>query len=424
MRAVVLSSLLFLTVLLIAPPARAARIVLRNGGTLTGKIVRESAEEIDLALADGMRMTIRRSRILTIEREEESGSGSGARDPRWTPLRPPEQEPDPRPDPRPDPGSGHKASAVLDLTPGPFENPEFTAWNRDFGRYPVIMAAKVTSFRAYNLVRRTPITVDPGDQRYVELIRRHGHGGELAIWEFEYAGMKELRFGDQVRFIAELTSPTDAQNQLIRLREGPTPIASRVAVLLIKRNGKISRYATTTVFKPTAFRQQDLKRINEYQLNVRTYQADFAAIASNWLEPSRSDFLAGIDSPIGKSVRMEIQKYRYRLDWFMTSPEDRPALDPDLLSRGNLRPVAKQGRPIASDKLIRRMWGSATTARAEHNQLVNRFRADLSSLGVKPDRNYIIECERIGVLGAKGVSIETRRFYLPRKLLEDLLTPR
>lgn len=420
MRVVVLTCLLILVIALAAPKALAARVVLVNGASLSGRIARETAEEIDLILDDGMRMTIRRSRIKTIVKEEGAEPEPGHQTPDWTPLRPPAKTPGTRPDPEPD----RPTPAVLELTPGPFENSEFTAWNRDFCRYPVIMAAKITLFPAYNLIRKTPLSVDPTDKRYAELFRRHGHGGALAVWEFEYAGMQELRFGDQVRFIAEITSPTDTENQFIRLKAGPTPIASRLVVILVKRNGKISRYATPAVFAPPDFRQAELKRVGEYQLNVRTYQDDYAPIASTWLEPVKSDFLSGIDSPMGESVRMEIERYRFQLDWFATPQEERPPLDPDLLSTGSSRPLARPGRPVATEKLIRRAWGSATTARARHNQLVKQLRTDLSSLGIKPDRNYIVECERIGVLGAKGVSIETRRYYLSQELMEDLLTPR
>jgi hypothetical protein len=416
MRSVLIA--LVLTIIF-AGSARADRVFLRSGGSLTGKITRETADEIDLTLEDGMRMTLRRSRISKIERSEESGSGKPPRkSPLWTPRETPPDSVEPEPQPE------STARAAVPLLPGPYENSAFAAWNQDFGRYPVIMAAKNTLFRAYDLVRESALTVDPADHHYTQLIHEHGRAGKLSVWEFKYAGMQELRYGDQVRFIAELTSPTDPENMLIRLKEGDTPFAPRLAVFLVKRNGQVKRYATTTVFASADFRQEEIRRLDEYQLNVRIFEEDYVPIASTWMEPTRTEFLSGIDSRRNDSIRMRILDYRYRLAWFEAPEDKRPPLDADLLARGAMRPLARPGRPVANTDQVRRAWGSALTARTKHNELVKRLRRSLATLGIKPDRGHIVECEKVGVLGAKGVSIETRRYHFPKELLEDLLAPR
>ncbi len=420
MRAVVLISLLLLIPALIAVPALADRVVLRNGASLSGEIIRETVDEIDLRLADGMRMTIRRSRIKTIVRETEPEAENPGDAPVWTPENRPPQNPAEHPKPETD----DPLKTTLPPRVGPYQNSADHAWQHDFSRYPVIMAAKNTSFRAYKFVRRSPLAVDPADDRYADLIRRHSHGGSLAVWEFAYTGMHELRFGDQVRFIGEITSPGEEEAPLIRLKQGPAPTASRLAVFLVKREGRIERYATTTIFTQRDFRQEELRRLGEYSINVRTYGADYLPLASTWLGPAEFRFLAGIDSPLGDSVRTQILRYRFRLDWFDKPPEDRPPLDPDLISRNALRPLAQPGRPVASDELIRRNWGTEERTRSKHNALVEKLRTALSTLNIKPDRSYFVEWDRIGVLGRKGVSIETVRHHLTREKLANLLTPR
>ncbi len=79
---------------------------------------------------------------------------------------------------------------------------------------------------------------------------------------------------------------------------------------------------------------------------------------------------------------------------------------------------------MASDELIRRNWGTEERTRSKHNALVEKLRTALSTLNIKPDRSYFVEWDRIGVLGRKGVSIETVRHHLTREKLANLLTPR
>jgi hypothetical protein len=420
MRALVPFSLLLLILVMIAGPARADRVVLRNGGTLTGEITRETADEIELTLSDGMRMTISRSRVRSIVRE----SGDEPETPEIDPVRPVGNRPPTEPDGPVVPEVDDPPGLTVPRRPGPFENPASSAWNRDFSRHPLIMAAKTTPFRSYACVRRTPLAVDPSDKRYVEMIRRHGHGGSLAVWEFQYTGVRELRYGDQVRFIAEITSPTDEDDGLIRLKQGPTPVASRMAVFLARRDGRIERFATTTKFESRDFKQDDLARISEFPLNVRTFLGDYTPIASNWLRPADSNFLAGFDSRMADSVRVQILQYRFRLDWFKMLPEDRPPLDADLISRNSLKPLAKPGRPVATASQIQRHWGSVERTRKKHNDLVGKLRVALSGILIKADRDYIVEMERVGVMGNKGVSIQTKRYRIAREMMEDLLTPR
>jgi hypothetical protein len=420
MRTVVQILAVFLLLVLVAVPAAADRVTLRNGSVMTGAITKESVDEIELSLTDGMKMTIRKSLITKIERQRETDPNDTGSDP----VVPPDQNPvEPEPTPV-DPDLPVDQIPDFATFADFFAHTPARAWGSQFSRYPVIMAAKTTPFRAYRYVHHSPLAVSPTDDRYVGIVRTHGHSGSISVWEFEYVGMRDLRYGDQVRFIGEITSPKDEETLLVRLKQGPSPYAERIAVFLVKRGNNIDRYVTTSVFNPTDFRRKDLDRLDEYTLNVRTYTTSFRPVNSIWMTPAESEFLSGLRSPFGDSVRVRLMRCRFQLNWFAMAPADRPPLDPDLLSRNVVKPLALPGRPVAEEALILRIWGSEAHVREKHNQLVELLREDLARVAVKPGRDYIVERERIGVLGKKGVSIETQRHDIPAKLLGELLTPK
>ena len=281
--------LLVVVVLLLAvATARGDRVVLRNGSSLLGKIVGEDRSEIQLELEDGMRMAIRRSQIERIERED-------APEPESEPETEPETgggtEPNAptRPATAPEPGNP-AAPAFFERSPG-------IAWDLDYGRYPTVLAAKLSRFRAYDLAEMNPLAVSPTDGRFAPIVREHGHGGFLAAWTFSYVGMEDIRFGDQVKFVGELTSPDDPEMCLLRLQAGPSPTASRLSVILIRRDAETLRFVTPDTFDGTDFKQRDLVDLPNRALPVRTFDPTFRLITEQWVLPARSAIFSGIGAP-------------------------------------------------------------------------------------------------------------------------------
>ena len=414
-----------LLLVLAAAPADADRVVLNNGGSFSGRIERETDREIVIVLEDGMRMTLRRDVIRKIERG---------------PAEAPDPDPDPDPGSGPGPAAGNDAAPADPAAPVPpepdplptpsardagfFRNPPESDWELRFGRYPELGVARLTRFRAYEYASHSPLALEPDDPRFAEVVRAHGHGGALAVWTFEYVTMDVLRFGDRVKFVAEITSPEGAEQPLIRFKHGPEASADRIVVLLIEReNGRKLRIATTTTFDARDFRQADIEDLTRQSLPVRTYGAGYASVGATWLTPKESDFLGGLRSPFGESLRVRLERCRFRADWFATPKAERPALDPELLGRNAVRPLALPGRPAASAELIMKHWGTPEAVRQQTVRLRNEVREKLARIGVKPGREFYVEQDQVGRFGVKGISIVTLRHHFSREYL-DSLAPR
>jgi hypothetical protein len=153
---------------------------------------------------------------------------------------------------------------------------------------------------------------------------------------------------------------------------------------------------------------------------IRTYAAGFTPVAQTWRTSAESEFLQEIRSPFGNSLRIQLERFRFRVAWFEADPADRPDLDPDLLRRNSVRPVARPDRPVATEELVRRLWGTEDRNREEMNRLQNEFLRLLGTIGVRPDGSYYVEQDLFGRFGKKGVTLETRRVLLSEDLLKEL----
>lgn len=410
--------LALLLLLALALPVRAGEVdvKLTTGSRLRGEIVAEDERGIDLRLGDGMKMRIRRDMIESIE--------PVAPAPGPEPAPEPAGEDAPRA-PAPAPPAPDEADAAATRRgggdPGWFERSPAGDWNTRYGSWPTLVAARLTRFRAYEYVGHSPLAVAPTDEQLREVVAAHGHGGFLARWTFRYAGMLELRYGDEVRFVAELTSPEEEELRLLRLEQGPTPVTTRLAVFLVRRGAEVRRLATTTAFDNGAFRQADLDALATTPMPVRTCTGAYAPVAATNLTPGESDFLEGILSPFGDSLRVRLLRYRFRVKWLEAPPEDRPALDPELLRRNAARPLARPGGEAASEAAVLRTFGDAETNRRRVRELQREIREDLARIGVKPGGDYRVERDRIGPAGERGVTIVTRRYRLDREMLGELL---
>jgi hypothetical protein len=402
---------LFLT----AAPAVADRVVLRNGRELTGKIVSENAQEIVIDIGDGMKMTLRRAVIRSIEKTADK----------------PEPAPEPAPEPKPEAGPAPQAPTEPPKKPsrGGRGVPDFfgqspaEAWRATFGRYPEIYAAKLTRFRAYDLAERSPLRTEATDDRVEMAVRKHGHGGTLARWKFRYVGNLELHYGDRVKFVGEITAPARSDPPLISCDGGPVPTARRVVILLVKRPLGIERYATTTTFTNRDFRTASLKELERKVVPVRTFDFDYGFFGTVWVTQEKARILRDLVSPFGESPQSRILRYRFRVDWFRTPAGERPGLDPVLLQQNAVQPLAKEGTKPATADYVAKMWGSEETARKLLEREIKAIREQLAALGITPGHAYYVEQDRIGLLGEKGVTIETFRARLGKRTLEDLLRP-
>jgi hypothetical protein len=255
------------------------------------------------------------------------------------------------------------------------------------------------------------------------MVRGHGHGGVLARWKFRYVGVRELRHGHRVKFVGEITAPAATDPPLIALDGGPAMTTTRIVVMLVKSDKGIERYATTTVFTNRDFRVSTIKDLDRKPAPVRTYGDDFGHVGTTWITPRRSNFLAGIFSPFGDTPRTRIERYRFRVAYFRLPPEKRPGLDPDLLRENAVRPLAREGVSPASAEYVVKLWGDGKLTRERLAKEVEALRRSLASVGVVPGRGWYVEEDRIGLLGKKGVTIETRRYLFPKSELEALLKP-
>ena len=299
-------AVLVLVLVFLSASVEAGEVVvhLRTGSRLRGEILKENPQEIELKLADGMRMKIRRSLILDIK--EIAGA-----DPTDEPVVP---DPDPAPEPLPPPPD---PDAGTEGTP-PVGDPRVFGidWGGRVGRVPTITAAMLTRYFAYEYVAHATLAVSPHDPKYRDHVLAHGHGGCLSSWDFRYVGKLELRYGDEVKFVAEITSPAEEDLSLIRLQEGPASTTARLVVMLVRREGVVRRYATTTIFEPRAFRQGDLAALDKQEQPIRTWTADYEPVARRWLPPAESEFLSEIESPSGARSGSPAAERR---------PADRPA---------------------------------------------------------------------------------------------------
>jgi len=410
---------LLAALLLTAAPAVADRVVLRNGRELTGKIVSENTQEIVIDIGDGMRMTVRRAVIRSIDRTADKP------DPAPEPAAKP--KPGPKPGPKPEP----TRPPVLPKKPSPggrgvpnwFEKAPEHAWRSAFGRYPEIGAAKLTRFRAYDLVERASLHMGTSDPGIETAIRRHGHGGTLARWKFRYLGVRELRHGDRVKFIGEITAPGRADTPLISFDGGPDETSRRIVVILVKGARGIERYATTTKFTNRDFRTADLKDLEQKAVPVRTFDLGYDLFGTVWVAAEKTKILRDLVSPFGESPQTRILRYRFRLDWFRTPPEKRPGLDPVRLRQNVVQPLAEEGTKPASPDSVKKMWGSEEVALKLLEREMAGIRGQLAALGITAGRAYYVEQDRIGVIGDKGVTIETFRTRFEKRFLEDLLRP-
>ncbi len=405
------SAVLILLLLFAVPaaPARGDEIVLVNGGRITGRVVSETEKEVVVRLGDGMEMRIPRSRVRSVTRT----------------APPPERKPSPPPEAKPaakTPAPEHEPVPPR-RDPGFFRNPPSIDFDVRFSRYPVLHGARVARFRAYEHVGHAPLAAAPDDPRYARLVREHGHGGSLSAWTFRYAGMLEIRYGDEVKFIAEITAPPeDDELRLIRLRQGPTAFADRLLVLLVRRGNETKRYATTTIFSPRDFRQTDLRALDARELPVRTYHLDYRLVTTTWLTPKQSDFLRDIRSPFGDSILRKIRRARFKLTWLLTPPSERPPISPELLAANAVRPVAAPGRPFLRQAEVLRAWGPVERARKNLGILLRRAFVDLTTIAVRRGHDYYVERDRIGPFGKKGLTFRTERYVLDEKLIRELTT--
>jgi len=401
-----------LTVLVLtAAPAVADRVILRNGRELTGKILSETAREIVIDVGDGMKMTVRKAVVKSIERTADE------------PEPTPEPVPEPEPDPVPPPKIVAKKSPGGRGVPGFFERTPVVAWRATFGRYPELVAAKVTRFRAYELVERAPLATAATDERVKRAIRLHGHGGSISLWKFKYLGVRELEYGDKVKFIGEITSPAGSEPSLITLEQGPDPTVRRIVVILVRKEFGTERYATTTTFTNRDFRTTMLKELEHKALPVRSYEPDYSRLGTSWLPPAKTKILSDLTSAFGNSPRTRIERFRFRVEWFRTPPAKRPGLDPVLLQQNAVRPLAREGRKAATAGFVAKMWGNEEIASKRLEREIAAVREGLAAVGVIPGREYYIERDLIGRFGEKGVTIETVRTHLPKSLLDELLQP-
>ncbi|MHC4470061.1 MAG: hypothetical protein ACYTDY_03085 [Planctomycetota bacterium] len=436
--------LIVLALVLVSGPAAADVVILKNGGRLTGRIVSESDREIVLILRDGMKMKVLRSMVETIERREEPEEPEPEPKP---PAANPEPEPrsaDPEPEPRPTgPGGEPRSTKPGPVPPAPqgedgdpvpgsedppaasvagplfFDREPHEAWNRRFASYPEIKAAKTTRFRAYEHVSHEGLAVSTDHPKFAPLIRQHGHGGSLSRWKFRYLGSREFRYGDRVKFIAEITSPPSGQ-PLILLEEGPQPSAERMVVFLVRRDNTIKRYASPTVFGTQDFKTVEINKLVKERQPVRTYTLGFSPVATNWVVPEESEFLNDVTSPFGDSIRVRMSRYRYRLEWFDLPEDQRPKLDPDLLAKNVVKPIAAADGTAASPKQIRKYWGTKESNQLNFRDLRVEVKMAFVRLGIRPGSGFYIERDRVGVFGRKGLTLQTERYVLDAALLEEL----
>jgi len=283
-----------------------------------------------------------------------------------------------------------------------------------------VFASRTKRYRAYELVERAPLRLGADHPAVRQAVARHGHGGTISLWKFKYVGVRDLTYGDKVKFIGEITAPPDASPPLITFEQGPTDDAERVAVLLVWTKNGIERYATTTVFTGQDFRQTVLQKLDDVRIPVRVYDRDYALHGTAWMTPAETRFLDGLASPFGESPLVRISRYRFRLEWLRSPPEKRPPLDATLIEQNVVRPIAAEGRPAASEDYVRKMWGTEELVEKRLAEEIERVRAGLASIGVKPGAEYYVEQDRVGTFGAKGVTIETRRLRLSKALIDDL----
>ena len=116
---------LLAALLLSATPAMADRLVLRNGRELTGTIVSETNQEIVIDIGDGMKMTVRKATVKSIERTPTKTRPEPEPDPAPTPDAKPEPAPVPEPEPVPEPPVGSPVEPTLPEPPTepPVEHP-------------------------------------------------------------------------------------------------------------------------------------------------------------------------------------------------------------------------------------------------------------------------------------------------------------
>jgi hypothetical protein len=295
------------------------------------------------------------------------------------------------------------------------------AWHRDFSRYPVLTGARTTIFRAYEFVESSPLTLSPGDAELEEAVWRHGHGGRLARWEFRYVGVREIRYGDLVKFVAVITEPPSGEPSLIRVVRGPERRVPRLQVLLIRRDFKVEVFATTTVFTGKDFRRTDLDRVADSEMPIRVYAGDYSPLSKRWRTEREAKVLKELFSPLAGSLGAKIDRYRFRVAWFQADPAERPPLSRRLLARDVSRPLAATGSASATEEEVLEHWGSLEGCRRRLGELCGLALRGLARLGVEPGAEFYVEWDSVGDLGSSGIGLRTFRYRIRAPFLAWLV---